>query len=408
MEDSPAPAFTILIVDDNPNNLELLSDVLTGERWEILVSMDGKSAIEQAEYAKPDLILLDVMMPKMDGFETCLQLKYSEETKDIPVIFMTALSETVDKVKGLSIGAVDYITKPFQSQELLARVKVHLQLRSLTKELSKQNTVLSDTLENLRATQSQLVESEKMAALGSLVAGVAHEVNTPIGIGVTAASLLDEKLNQIIEIYQEGSLKRSELENFLETAQQSSTIILSNLDRAANLIQSFKQVAVDRASESQRKFQLKAYIHEVLHSLQPKLKSTQHQVIVRDFPEVELNSYPGAFAQILTNLVLNSLIHAYEPEDAGTIAITLQQESDRVILEYTDDGRGISPENLSQIFDPFFTTKRGRGGTGLGLHIIYNLVTQKLQGTIECESEEGVGTKFTIELPLNLDTQSAI
>lgn len=370
-----------------------------GEKWEILVSMDGKSAIEQAEYAKPDLILLDVMMPKMDGFETCIQLKSKEETRDIPVIFMTALSETVDKVKGLSIGAVDYITKPFQSQELLARVKVHLQLRSLTQTLSKQNTVLSDTLANLRAAQKKLVESEKMAALGSLVAGVAHEVNTPIGIGVTAASLLDAKLEAILESYQQGALKRSELEKFFDTAKQSSTIILSNLERAANLIQSFKQVAVDRASESQRKFKLKAYIHEILHSLQPKLKATQHQVRVLGSEAIELNSYPGAIAQIFINLVLNSIIHAYEPNDVGEMTIELKTEGDRIFLEYTDDGRGISKTNLSQIFDPFFTTKRGKGGTGLGLHIIYNLVTQKLQGTIECESEEGVGTKFIIKLP---------
>jgi signal transduction histidine kinase len=177
-------------------------------------------------------------------------------------------------------------------------------------------------------------------------------------------------------------------------------MILNNLQRAAELIQSFKQVAVDQSSEARRVFPVKAYVEEVLLSLRPKLKRTQHSVELYGDEGLSLNSYPGVFSQIVTNLVLNSLIHAYGPDEQGRLTFTFKQENDRLIFEYADDGRGIPPENLSKIFDPFFTTKRGQGGSGLGLHIIYNLVTQKLGGVIRCESEGGQGTRFIIETPI--------
>lgn len=269
-------------------------------------------------------------------------------------------------------------------------------------QLVEQRTAeLSQTLSNLKATQKQLVESEKMAALGGLVAGVAHEINTPIGIGITAASLLAEKATEFFEMYKTGQMKRSQLEKFLDTAMQSSSMVLSNLNRAADLIQSFKQVAVDQSSEKQRTFNLKQYLCEILVSLRAKLKTTRHRVEVRGDETLTLNTYPGALSQIVTNLVMNSLTHAYSsPEDAGHLVFDFKQEGDQIIFEYSDDGKGIPQEHLSKIFDPFFTTKRGQGGSGLGLHIVYNLVTQKLNGTIEGESQVGAGTKFVIKLPL--------
>jgi predicted ATPase/signal transduction histidine kinase/tRNA A-37 threonylcarbamoyl transferase component Bud32 len=269
-------------------------------------------------------------------------------------------------------------------------------------QLVQQRTAeLSQTLSNLKTTQKQLVESEKMAALGGLVAGVAHEINTPIGIGITAASLLAEKATEFFEMYKSGQMKRSQLEKFLDTAMQSSSMVLSNLNRAADLIQSFKQVAVDQCSEEERTFNLKQYLSEILISLRAKLKTTKHRVDVRGDETLTVNTYPGALSQIVTNLVMNSLTHAYSsPEDAGHLVFDFKQEGEQIIFEYSDDGKGIPQEQLSKIFDPFFTTKRGQGGSGLGLHIVYNLVTQKLNGTIECESQVGAGTKFVIQLPL--------
>jgi C4-dicarboxylate-specific signal transduction histidine kinase len=262
------------------------------------------------------------------------------------------------------------------------------------------NQELSQALEHLQTTQSHLVEAEKMAALGGLVAGVAHEINTPVGIGVTAASLLEERTRAFRQAYQTGQMKRSDMEKYLDIAGQSSTMILNNLNRAAELIQSFKQVAVDQSSEKRRRFPVKAYLEEVLISLRPKLKRTQHSIEIFGPEELALDSYPGAFSQIVTNLVMNSLVHAYEPGEAGRLVFDLQQKGSYFVFEYTDDGRGIAKEHMSKIFDPFFTTKRGHGGSGLGLHIIYNLVTQKLGGTIRCESKEGQGTRFVIEMPI--------
>ncbi len=267
-------------------------------------------------------------------------------------------------------------------------------------QLVQQRTAeLSQALADLQSTQNKLVESEKMAALGGLVAGVAHEINTPIGIGITAASLLAEKTTAFFEMYKTGQMKRSQLEKFLDTAMQSSSMVLSNLNRAADLVQSFKQVAVDQSSEEQRTFNLKQYLSEVLIPLKPKLRTTHHQVEIKGDDAIALHTYPGALSQIITNFVMNSLTHAYSTADAGHLVLNFRQEGEQIVFEYSDDGKGMPPEHLSKVFDPFFTTKRGQGGSGLGLHIVYNLVTQKLNGTIECESQVGVGTKFIIKLP---------
>ena len=259
---------------------------------------------------------------------------------------------------------------------------------------------LSQTLAHLKTTQSQLIEAEKMAALGGLVAGVAHEINTPVGIGVTAASVLEQHTSTLHRTYKAGGMKRSDLEKYLDTASQSSEIILTNLHRAAELIQSFKQVAVDQSTEEKRVFPVKAYLEEVLRSLHPKLKRLHHRIAINAEDDLHLDSYPGAFSQIVTNLVMNSLTHAYEPDDHGQLVFDLTPKGDRLLFTYADDGRGIAPEHVSKIFEPFFTTKRSQGGSGLGLHIIYNLVTQKLGGTIRCESEKGVGTRFIINIPM--------
>ncbi|MEE3719704.1 ATP-binding protein, partial [Tumidithrix elongata RA019] len=273
---------------------------------------------------------------------------------------------------------------------------------NLEQLVSDRTQELSQALTTLKTAQNELVAFEKMAALGKLVAGVAHEINTPIGIGVTAASLIADKTQELAQALKNGTMKRSDLEKFMEMAQQSSTIVQSNLNRAAELIQSFKQVAVDQSSETRRSFSLKAYLEEVLVNLRPKLKRTKINVKIVCDDHIILDSYPGMISQIVTNLVMNSLIHAYDPNDNGTILFAMSQQHERLVFEFSDDGKGIPPEHIGKIFDPFFTTKRGQGGSGLGLHIVFNIVTQNLQGTIACESQVGVGTKFVIQLPICL------
>jgi signal transduction histidine kinase len=282
-----------------------------------------------------------------------------------------------------------------QAATALENARLYRYVTDRTKELSQ-------ALEELKSAQHQLVDAEKMASLGGLVAGIAHEINTPIGIGVTAASTLEDETHQFLASYQNGALKRSELDAYLNTAQESSRLILNNLQRAAELVQSFKQVAVDQTNLERRKFGVKTYINDVLRSLAPQLKRSAHRLSVTGADDLIIDSYPGALSQVVTNLVMNSVLHAYPDDKGGQLIFEVRSEGKQVIIEYRDDGCGIAPETLKKIYEPFFTTARHRGGTGLGLHIVYNLVIQKLGGQINCESVVGQGTKFTLTLPMHL------
>ncbi len=269
-----------------------------------------------------------------------------------------------------------------------------------TKQLQERSFQLQESMENLKKAQHQLVQSEKMAALGGLVAGVAHEINTPVGIGVTEASFLEEKTRIFSEAYTSGDLKRSDFEKYIRSATGASASILANLERAAELIASFKQVAVDQSSDKQRRFLLKAYISEILLSLRPKYKKTSHTITVNCPESLEINSFPGAFSQVITNFVTNSLVHGFEEIEKGEMVFDVSAEGDELLFRYSDNGRGMNDECLRQIFNPFFTTKRTRGGTGLGMHIVYNLVTQTLGGQLECKSSPGEGTVFLIKMKI--------
>jgi PAS domain S-box-containing protein len=295
------------------------------------------------------------------------------------------------------------VTVRRQAEQELARHRDHLQdlVSERTADLNETNRRLQESLARLQQTQAQLVESEKMSSLGSLVAGIAHEINTPVGIGVTAASHLEQETREVSGLMEQGQLKASTLRTFLLTARDSSNMILSNLMRAADLIQSFKKVAVDQSSQERRIFNLKRYIDEVLLSLRPKLKKTTHTITINCPDDLSLDSYPGAFSQVLTNLVMNSLIHGFENMENGRIGMDIHAENGMLHLRYSDNGKGIPKEFIQKVFDPFFTTRRGTGGSGLGLHILYNLVTQTLGGRVLCSSEPGVETVFTIVCPLS-------
>lgn len=252
----------------------------------------------------------------------------------------------------------------------------------------------------LMEAQQTLVETEKMASLGSLVAGVAHEINTPVGITLTTASHLGTATSHIIEKVDGGTVKKSDFQAYLDTAKECSDLILSNAERAANLIHSFKQVAVDQTSEARRSFQLQDYLNEVITSLKPRFKHANTTINVQCEEDILLDSYPGSFAQVVTNLMVNSLVHGFENRSSGKINIEARRDNPHYItLTLSDDGKGIPPENLSRVFDPFFTTRRGSGGSGLGLNIVYNIVRQRLGGSIEVHSEVNKGTTFTITMP---------
>jgi signal transduction histidine kinase len=253
---------------------------------------------------------------------------------------------------------------------------------------------------SIEAEIKAMTETEKMKALGTLVSGVAHEVNTPVGVAVTAASSLHDDVARLRDIYTRGTMRKSDLEDFVKHADEAGTVLLRNLERASDLIQSFKQVAVDQSSEAKRRINMRQYLHEILTSLDPYLKRTAIRYRIDCADAIEIDCYPGALAQIVTNLVMNAVMHAYGTGQAGQLVMAVETMRDRVRLTFRDDGKGIPQEIIGKIFDPFFTTRRGSGGSGLGLHIVYNLVTQQLDGTIRCESEIGKGTIFVIEWPL--------
>jgi len=291
------------------------------------------------------------------------------------------------------------------SSQIAISIENSLLYNNLEQKVAERTQELSTALDHLKTTQSQLVEAEKMASLGGLVAGVAHEINTPIGIGVTAASTLADRTTETVTAYDNKQLKGSALKAYFNLAQTSSNLVLNNLNRAAELIQSFKQVAVDQSNLDKRSFAVKKYIQDILINLKSHLKKTPHQITVNGDEQISINSYPGAFSQIMTNLVMNSLRHAYPKGETGNLCFELKLDSEHLIVEYSDDGCGIPPENLAKIFEPFFTTARAQGGTGLGLHIVFNLVTQKLQGTINVQSEIGLGTTFILNLPLQINNK---
>lgn len=457
------PTSTILIVDDNLNNLGILSEALTDSGWEILVAIDGKTAIEQAEYSHPDLILLDVMMPGIDGFETCHILKSNPLTREISVIFMTALSDTADKVKGFNLGAVDFITKPFQQQEILARIKLHLNLRYLTKTLANQNLLLkqeiaeritaeealqkltqelekrveertaelSDALNNLQHAQVQIVQSEKMACLGQLVAGVAHEINNPVSFIYSNIPVAKEYITELVEltrICQEhtadaaSEFDRISQEIDLDFVVEDLPKIIDSMavgtERLYNLSMSLRNFSrLDTSSLTP------VNIHEGIDSTllilghRLKAQGTYPAIkVIKDYGQLPLvNCYPAQINQVFMNILANAIDALEEARMNCDLSekkavvdrhpeISIRTEmlnNERVAIRIIDNGPGIKEEAIKELFKPMFTTKSVGKGTGLGLSISLDIVEKKHHGKLTCISSPNQGAEFVIEIPVH-------
>lgn len=304
------------------------------------------------------------------------------------------------RISGLN-GEFEIMQKTFNvmGQELEKNQKeLEDRVQQRTEELSLANHELTQTLESLQAAQRQLIESEKMAALGGLVAGVAHEINTPIGVGVTAASHLENLNKDIHHKFTTSPMRKSDLENFISDSQETGEIILRNLHRAAELVRSFKQIAVDQSQDNHRTIRVKQYIDEILLSLKPAFKKGNHCIEIICPDAIEINCNPGQFSQIITNLFMNAMKHAYDPGQSGLLTLEIHQKEGITYCHFSDDGKGIADENLSKVFTPFFTTARQNGGSGLGLSTTYNIITQNMHGSIRCESQLGEGTHFYFEI----------
>lgn len=328
------------------------------------------------------------------------------------------------RAKKTRVRELDVLVKAFNT--MLGRIQAHIQaqkeaeneyrnlatnleetVNQRTQALKEANQELIQTLEKLHQFQRQMVENEKMASLGDMVAGVAHEVNTPIGLGVTASTMMLDRLAKIKTDFENKNLKASSLEKFIAESEENLNIIYRNLNRSAELISSFKQVAVDQSSEIDREFSFTQLMDEVLLSLRPRLRAYEHKVNIECDPDLRIETKAGPINQIMINLIMNSILHGFENIEQGNITISANVADDEVLhLIYEDDGQGIPEPLRKRIFDPFVTTKRGQGGSGLGMHLVYNLVTQALNGSITLTSEEGRGVHFSIVFPVKVSSKS--
>lgn len=315
-------------------------------------------------------------------------------------IIYTHLKDKEKNITGTIFFGQDVTYRKTQEQEILVinhELKLHKE--NLEYLVEARTRELQESLNKLEETKDKLVESEKLSSLGGLVAGVAHEINTPVGIGVTAASFLVEETVQFQKLLNESSITKKNMEEYLINTTETGQIILTNMINASNLVNSFKQVAVDRTDEKIRRFQLSEYIEEILLSINHETRQNNHEIIVNCDENIYLTSFPGIISQVFTNLIFNSFLHGFEGIDKGHISINITDDREYITIEFLDDGCGIAPDNISKIYDPFYTTKRGHGGTGLGLNIVYNLISSKLKGSIKCKSEVNKFTKFVITIP---------
>jgi len=441
----------IAVIDDTVANLQLLSGLLKEVGYGVRSCLNGKLALKTIAFSAPDLVLLDINMPEMNGYEVCAALKANELTRNIPVIFISALNETFDKVKAFEVGGVDYISKPFQPEEVLARVATHLenyqmkkklqettviqalqlaeqnrQLLELNQALEKANQELRNNYKKLQEAQLQLVQTEKMAALGNLVAGVAHEINNPLGFikgNLKPTVEYIESLLAHLHLYQK--LYGSSAPEILEHAEEIDLeFLIEDLPESiASMNEGVKRIG--NISNSLRTFSRKDLVVKVPFNLHNGLDSTllilKHRLkgneerpeieMIKKYGEIpEIKCFPGQLNQVFMNLLANA-IDALDECIGGRCYVSLdrkpfqieiitEMEDDKVIIRIRDNGVGMSKKVQNRIFEQGFTTKLVGKGTGLGMAIARQIVEEKHGGTIICTSELGGGTEFAIALPL--------
>lgn len=307
----------------------------------------------------------------------------------------------IEAFNALSEKTNQELQQKIQAQQQLKQANLALEdrVQERTQDLQKTVDELNQTLEQLHSTQTKLVEAEKLSALGGMVAGIAHEINTPLGLAITLQSYINDNFKALNERFLSGDMRKQELTDFISSTAESLQILDRNLQRAAQLIKSFKQVSEDQIGEHIRKFTVHSYILEILETLSPKLKKTKHRVQINCPDQLWMQTYAGALSQVLTNLIMNSLIHAFEDIEEGLITLDVREEKGNIVIRYHDNGLGLTEEAKLKIFEPFYTTKRGYGGTGLGMSLVYNIVNQRLHGDIEIDKDNAQGTAYWLTLP---------
>lgn len=416
----------ILIVDDVTDNIRLLSSVLKQHGHRVRMAVSGQMALTSAMTLPPDLILLDINMPGMNGYEVCQRLKAHESTRSVPVIFLSAMDDVLDKVKAFQAGAVDYVTKPFQTEEILARVQTHLTIRALQTRLQAQNIQLRATVEELQQTQAQLVQQEKMASVGQLVAGVAHEINNPISFiagNLQPAKEYVQSLVNLVKLYQQEypqpspqiqrAIQDLDLEFLMSDLQKLMGSLQTGVDRIRNVILALR--IFSRLGESDIKpVNLHEGIDSVLLVLHHRLLGEGDRpaiAITKSYDELPLvTCYASQMNQVFLNLI-NNAIEAIEracQQGLGNqrrpqIWVTTERVNNTTVrIRIKDNGIGVSADVKSRLFDPFFTTKPTSQGVGLGLSTSYQIVVERHKGSLTYESIPGEYTEFIVEIPISL------
>jgi len=411
----------ILVVDDTPDNLQLLSAMLTAQGFEVRKALNGKMALTACQMVLPDVILLDINMPDMDGYQVCQQLKADEKTSEVPVIFISALDDIVDKVKAFDVGGVDYIAKPFHGAEVVLRIENQINLRLLQVKLQEKNFLLQQALDNLKAAQVQQIQNEKMVALGQLVAGIAHEINNPISFiygNLRYAGEYVQDLVNLIEVYQQEYPKSTpkiqqlakdiDLNFIIKDLQNLIGAMYRGSDRIREIVLALQHFSRHDEAEMKR-VNIHEDIENTLVMLQHRLREVADRpaiVVVKDYGNLPLiTCYPSELNQVFMHL-LNNAIDAIE-EGVGNQSSTPQirihtevTDLNMVKIAIADNGTGIEESLRSRLFDPFFTTKPVGKGSGLGLSISHQIIVQKHRGNITCTSSVGQGAEFAIKIPI--------
>lgn len=416
----------ILIVDDTPDNIRFLSSLLSEQGYHVRKALNGKMALTAVKTLSPDLILLDINLPDMKGYEVCEILKQDQQTQSIPIIFLSALNDVLDKVKAFQVGGSDYVTKPFQLEEILARIQNQLTIKTLQNQLQDQNIQLQKAFSDLRKTQAQLVQKEKMVGLGQLAAGMAHEINNSIGFissNLNPAREYIRDLLELVNLYQrEYPQPPAIIQEFVEDINldflsQDIQKLIGSMQTGTERIQTI--ILALRIFSRLNESEIKAVdIHEGIKSalvlLQHRFRSDRNKqeiTIIENYGNLPLiTCYASQINQVFFNL-LNNAIDALElamerlqaESLIPTIWITTELvDSNCVLIRIKDNGIGISEAVQSRLFDPFFTTKPVGKGTGLGLLTSYQIIVEKHKGQLTCISTPNQGAEFQIEIPLKL------
>lgn len=393
---------TILIVDDNINNLRLLDKLLRSSGYKVSVAKSGEEAIKITNKIIPDLIIMDIMMQGINGYEACKVIKSNSETSAIPVIFLSSLNETVNKVEGFNAGGVDYLTKPIDPEELFVRLNTHITIHRLKKQLEvdiiEKDKLLKQNIEKteeLIKTQKELFIAEKINSFGYLVSGLAHELNTPLGIGITSSSVINEEINFLKKQCAGGN---KNIEKSLGSIKECNELINNNLQKLDTLIKGFKELSTSKIYTNSQSFSLLKLINKTISLALNAFSRTDIDISIVGEELIIENSYPEAFERVISSLVENSIIHGFKEQKDCRINIDIKKNTNNINIDYMDNGTGIPEDIISNIFDPFFTTTRSKG-TGLGLSVAYNIITQKLDGELNYISETE-GAHFNILFPI--------